>query len=149
MLDRSRTIRTRRGRALVFAAVLLAGTGPATTAFAGDAAAAPEVGIVTVEPRPVTLIKELPGRVTPMRIAEVRPRVSGIIVERAFQQGSVVKKGEVLYRIDPLPFEVELESAKALTPSRRPGPPPRPGDRLCPGERLMRPGPPSACWPLS
>lgn len=113
MLDRSRTIRTRRGRALIFAAVLLAGTGPATTAFAGDAAAAPEVGIVTVEPRPVTLIKELPGRVTPMRIAEVRPRVSGIIVERAFQQGSVVKKGEVLYRIDPLPFEVELESAKA------------------------------------
>ncbi|WP_420813091.1 efflux RND transporter periplasmic adaptor subunit [Methylobacterium currus] len=113
MLDRSRTIRMRRGRALVVAAVLLAGAGPAPSAFAGNAESAPEVGIVTVQPRPVTLTKELPGRVTPMRIAEVRPRVSGIIVERAFQQGSVVKKGDVLYRVDPLPFEVELESAKA------------------------------------
>lgn len=112
-LDRLRTLRMRRGRALVVAAVLLAGAGPAPFALAGDAASAPEVGIVTVQPRPVTLTKELPGRVTPMRIAEVRPRVSGIIVERAFQQGSVVKKGDVLYRIDPLPFEVDLESAKA------------------------------------
>lgn len=112
-LDRSRTSRTWRGRALVFAIGLLGGNGPASVAFAGDAAAPPEVGIVTVQPRPVTLTKELPGRVTPMRIAEVRPRVSGIVVERAFQQGSVVTKGDVLYRIDPLPFEVELESAKA------------------------------------
>lgn len=64
-------------------------------------------------PRSVTLTKELPGRVTPMRIAEVRPRVSGIIVERRFEQGSLVTQGDVLYRIDPKPFEVELDSAKA------------------------------------
>jgi membrane fusion protein (multidrug efflux system) len=43
----------------------------------------------------------------------VRPRVSGIIIERTFEQGSLVKAGTVLYRIDPQPFEVELESAKA------------------------------------
>lgn len=77
------------------------------------AAAPPAVGVIVAEPKPVTLVKELPGRITPMRIAEVRPRVSGIIVERAFEQGSLVKEGDVLYRIDPRPFEVELDSAKA------------------------------------
>ena len=73
----------------------------------------PEVGVVTVSASPVTLTKELPGRITPMRIAEVRPRVSGIIVERTFQQGSTVKAGDILYRIDPAPLQVELEKARA------------------------------------
>lgn len=77
------------------------------------AAALPAVSVIVAEPKPVTLVKELPGRITPMRIAEVRPRVSGIIVERTFEQGSLVKAGDVLYRIDPRPFEVELDSAKA------------------------------------
>ncbi|WP_367615151.1 efflux RND transporter periplasmic adaptor subunit [Rhodoplanes serenus] len=61
----------------------------------------------------MTLTKELPGRITPMRIAEVRPRVSGIVVERSFQQGSVVEAGAVLYRIDPAPLQVELDKVKA------------------------------------
>lgn len=73
----------------------------------------PVVSVVVAEPKAVTLIKELPGRITPMRIAEVRPRVSGIIVERTFEQGSLVQEGSILYRIDPKPFEVELASAKA------------------------------------
>ncbi|MBB1092978.1 efflux RND transporter periplasmic adaptor subunit [Rhodopseudomonas palustris] len=77
------------------------------------AAALPEVGVVTVEARPVTLTKELPGRITPMRIAEVRPRITGIVTERAFQQGSLVEAGTVLYRIDPAPFQVELDKARA------------------------------------
>lgn len=75
--------------------------------------APPEVGVVTVEAKPVTLTKELPGRITPMRIAEVRPRISGIVTERAFQQGSLVEAGAVLYRIDPAPFQVELDKARA------------------------------------
>jgi membrane fusion protein (multidrug efflux system) len=73
----------------------------------------PVVSVVVAEPKAVTLIKELLGRITPMRIAEVRPRVSGIIVERTFEQGSLVQEGSILYRIDPKPFEVELASAKA------------------------------------
>jgi membrane fusion protein (multidrug efflux system) len=80
---------------------------------ASHAIAPPDVGVVTVKPRPVTLTKELPGRIAPIRIAEVRPRVSGIIIERSFEQGSLVKEGSVLYRIDPKPFEVDLDSAKA------------------------------------
>jgi len=72
-----------------------------------------ELGIVVaaVEDLPVT--NNLPGRIAPTRIAEVRPRVSGIVVERVFQQGSLVKEGDVLYRIDPAPFRVRVASAEA------------------------------------
>jgi membrane fusion protein, multidrug efflux system len=98
---------------LVLATLIgLAGCGEQQPA-ASHGVAPPEVGVVTVKPRSVTLTKELPGRITPIRIAEVRPRVSGIITERSFEQGSVVKEGSVLYRIDPKPFEVDLDSAKA------------------------------------
>jgi membrane fusion protein (multidrug efflux system) len=71
------------------------------------------VGIVTVTAGAVPIISELPGRIAPTRIAQVRPRVSGIIVARVFQQGSLVKEGDVLYRIDPEPFRVEVERSRA------------------------------------
>jgi membrane fusion protein (multidrug efflux system) len=74
---------------------------------------APEVSVVTVTPQPRAVLRELPGRIAPMRVADVRPRVSGIIVERLFSQGSEVKAGDPLYKIDPKPFEVELLSAQA------------------------------------
>ncbi|MDP4006548.1 efflux RND transporter periplasmic adaptor subunit [Methylobacterium sp. NEAU K] len=80
---------------------------------AHTAVTAPAVSIIVAEPKAVTLVKELPGRITPMRIAEVRPRVSGIIIKQTFEQGSLVKEGTVLYHIDPKPFEVELDAAKA------------------------------------
>ncbi len=72
-----------------------------------------QVGVVTVQPETLPILNELPGRITPTRIAEVRPRVSGILVERVFEQGSQVKEGDILYRIDPAPFRVKVESAKA------------------------------------
>lgn len=80
---------------------------------AHSAATPPAVSVIVAEPKAVTLVKELPGRITPVRIAEVRPRVSGIIVAQTFEQGSLVKEGSVLYRIDPRPFAAELDSAKA------------------------------------
>src|SRR6185312_4108251 len=58
-------------------------------------------------------VNDLPGRIAPTRIAEVRPRVSGIIIKRVFEQGSLVKEGDVLYEIDPAPFQLQVESAKA------------------------------------
>ena len=73
----------------------------------------PEVSVVTVTPRPRAVVRELPGRIAPTRVADVRPRVSGIVVERSFSQGSEVKAGDTLYRIDPRPFEVELQSSEA------------------------------------
>ena len=73
----------------------------------------PEVSVVTVVPKPHAMVHELPGRIAPLRVAEVRPRVSGIIVERLFNQGSEVKAGDPLYRIDPRPFDVEVQSTEA------------------------------------
>ncbi|WP_257165464.1 efflux RND transporter periplasmic adaptor subunit [Bradyrhizobium sp. SRS-191] len=93
--------------------ITLAGCSDQGGAAAPAASNAPEVGVVSLVSAPVTLTKDLPGRITSMRIAEVRPRVSGIVIERSFQQGGMVEAGAVLYRIDPAPFEVELEKARA------------------------------------
>lgn len=103
---------------LVMAMALAVGTGW-VTAIDGARAQAPaarpptQVSVVTVQPEDIPIINELPGRIAPTRIAEVRPRVSGIIVERVFQQGSLVKEGDVLYRIDPEPFKVQVDRAAA------------------------------------
>lgn len=73
----------------------------------------PEVSYVAVTQQPIPYMRELPGRVVAMRLAEVRARVAGLVVERTFMQGSLVKAGDLLYRIDRAPFEVELASAEA------------------------------------
>jgi len=71
------------------------------------------VSVVTVESEPLAITNELPGRIAPTRIAEVRPRVSGIVVDRVFEQGSIVRQGDTLYQIEPAPFEVLVASAEA------------------------------------
>ena len=71
------------------------------------------VNLVVAAPQSVPVVTELPGRVAPTRVAEVRPRISGIVIERVFTQGSTVKEGDVLYRIDPMPFRVRVASAEA------------------------------------
>jgi membrane fusion protein (multidrug efflux system) len=68
---------------------------------------------VRVKPEPFTVVRDLPGRIASVRVAEVRPRVSGIIMERLFKQGSDVQAGDVLYKIDPRPFEVEVMAQEA------------------------------------
>jgi len=73
----------------------------------------PEVGIVVVQPQRVALTSELSGRTTPQMIAEVRPQVSGIIQKRIFTEGSDVKAGQVLYKIDPASYEAAYASARA------------------------------------
>lgn len=73
----------------------------------------PPVSVVKVKAEPVPIVNDLPGRIAPTRIAEVRPRVTGIVVKRVFEQGSLVKEGDVLYKIDPAPFRVQVESAEA------------------------------------
>lgn len=73
----------------------------------------PEVGYIAVLPKPVAVVRDLPGRVAPTRIAEVRARVSGLIVKRYFEQGSHVNEGDKLYQIDAAPFRAELASHDA------------------------------------
>ena len=73
----------------------------------------PEVGVVTIQPKTLTLTTELPGRTSPHLIAEVRPQVGGIIQKRLFIEGSDVKAGQVLYQIDPATYQAALASARA------------------------------------
>jgi membrane fusion protein, multidrug efflux system len=73
----------------------------------------PEVAAVTIEPQQVELTTELPGRTSPYLVAEIRPQVNGIIKKRLFREGSDVKAGQLLYQIDPAPFQVAHDSAKA------------------------------------
>ena len=89
-------------------APLLAGCDESSSAISTTQPSEPDVSIVTVEPQPRAVVRELPGRIAPTRVAEVRPQVSGVVVERLFRQGSEVRAGDPLYRIDPRPFEVEV-----------------------------------------
>ena len=73
----------------------------------------PEVGAVTIDARQVELTTELPGHTCAHLVAEIRPQVNGIIQKRLFKEGSDVKTGGLLYQIDPAPFQVALDSAKA------------------------------------
>ncbi len=98
---------------LAVAAPLLASCDESNSAIVQAQPTEPEVSIVTVRPQPRAIVRELPGRIAPTRVSDVRPRVSGIVVERLFHQGSEVKAGDPLYRIDPRPFEVEVSANEA------------------------------------
>jgi len=73
----------------------------------------PEVGVVTITPRSVEITTELPGRASAYLVAEIRPQVSGIIEKRHFEEGSDITAGQLLYQIDPAPFQAALDSAVA------------------------------------
>ncbi|MCG6909533.1 MAG: efflux RND transporter periplasmic adaptor subunit [Deltaproteobacteria bacterium] len=75
--------------------------------------AVPEVSTVTVDACMLLLTTELPGRTSAYRTAEIRPQVSGLILKRLFEEGSAIKAGQVLYQIDPAPFQAALDSAEA------------------------------------
>ena len=72
-----------------------------------------EVDYAILQAQDLRLTKELPGRVSAFNVSQVRPQVSGIIKERLFEEGSDVKEGDVLYRIDPALFQTAYNSAKA------------------------------------
>ena len=73
----------------------------------------PEVTAMMVQPEQLLLTTELPGRTSAYLVAEIRPQVNGIIQKRMFEEGSDVKAGQVLYQIDPAPFQASLDSAEA------------------------------------
>jgi len=74
---------------------------------------APEVGVVTVQPTSVPVTTELSGRVSAVRMAEVRARVAGILLKRNFKEGTEVSAGDVLFEIDPAPLQAARDSASA------------------------------------
>lgn len=73
----------------------------------------PSVGVVVIEPQRVAMTMELSGRISAHLVAEVRPQVGGIIKDRLFTEGSDIRVGQVLYRIDPATYQAALASAKA------------------------------------
>ena len=73
----------------------------------------PQVGVITVQPRPLALKTILPGRTAPTLIAEVRPQVTGIVKSRNFREGAEVKAGDVLYQLDTATYQAAFDSAKA------------------------------------
>jgi len=97
--------------ALGTALLALAGCGDRITE--SGARPAPEVEVVELQASMVERVEELPGRVVAAQIAEVRPQVSGVIVERSFQQGAAVEAGQVLYQIDESRYRAALDRAKA------------------------------------
>lgn len=81
----------------------------------GSGGQAPQVpvGVITAQPATLSITTELPGRVEASRTAEVRARSAGIVQKRLFTEGSDVRAGQLLYRIDAAPYEAAVESAQA------------------------------------
>lgn len=79
----------------------------------GGAPPPPQVVLETPRRGAVANVVEFPGRVQAVRSAEVRARVSGIVERRLYTEGSDVRAGQQLYRIDPLPLRATLDAATA------------------------------------
>jgi membrane fusion protein (multidrug efflux system) len=73
----------------------------------------PQVTVVTLKAQPVTLTREFPGRTNAYLVAEVRPQVSGIVKQRLFTEGALVKAGQPLYEIDDAIYRAQYNSAEA------------------------------------
>ena len=103
--------------AVTFLVALLAACGqkpePGAGGPPGGGMPPAEVGVITVAPQAVGLATELPGRLEASRVAQVRARATGILLKRVFTEGSDVKAGQLLFRIDAAPYRASAASAQA------------------------------------
>jgi membrane fusion protein (multidrug efflux system) len=88
-------------------------TGACQREEAQVAAPPPEVQVTNIERRDVPVVMELVGQTKGAQDVEIRARVEGFLDSMAFQEGTLVRKGQLLYHIDPKPFEATLANAKA------------------------------------
>lgn len=72
-----------------------------------------EVGVITAQAQAVPLTRDLVGRLSATRTADVRARVAGVLVKRAYTEGTDVKEGQVLFQIDPAPLHAALNAQLA------------------------------------
>lgn len=77
-----------------------------------DAPAMPEVGLIIASAQPLALQQTLPGRAVPFEISEVRPQIGGLIRQRLFTEGQQVKAGQLLYQVDPAPYQAAFDTAR-------------------------------------
>ncbi|MHB1428302.1 MAG: efflux RND transporter periplasmic adaptor subunit [Rhodocyclaceae bacterium] len=91
------------------------GEGDRKAASAGPGAAPPpaEVDVITVAPGSATITQDLPGRLLAYRTAQVRARVEGVIEQRLFAEGSDIKAGTPLFRIDARSYQAQVAAAEA------------------------------------
>lgn len=94
-------------------AAALAGCSKPEAEPKGPPKSEPQVGVVTLQPQNQQLDASLPGRTRAFMTAEVRPQVSGIIEQRLFTEGAMVKRGQQLYQIDAASLRAAEASAKA------------------------------------
>jgi membrane fusion protein (multidrug efflux system) len=93
--------------------LLVAGCSEQKSAQNNAPAVKPEVTAMALHPQSVAITAELPGRTSAYLTADVRPQVGGIIRNRNFKEGSEVKQGDILYEIDPAPYQAAYDSAAA------------------------------------
>jgi membrane fusion protein, multidrug efflux system len=86
---------------------------PSAAATAPMAAPPPQVGVLAIKAKALPLTFTYAGRVAGFRDVEIRAQVSGTLLKREFSEGATVKQGDVLFRVDPRPYEVALDRAKA------------------------------------
>ena len=111
----------RRGGFVALAALSLAACGSASgdPPGRGGRGGPTQVGYVVVNPTSVPLMTQLGGRVVAFETSEVRPQVNGLIRARNFQEGSLVRKGQPLYQIDPSLYRAAVSQAQANVTSAR------------------------------
>ncbi len=95
---------------LILTGLFVSGCG---SRMAPPPAGPPEVATVTLHSESVVLTTELPGRTCAYLVAEIRPQVSGLLQKRLFEEGSTIKQGDLLYQIDPVPYQAAYDQAKA------------------------------------
>jgi membrane fusion protein (multidrug efflux system) len=106
-----------RALALTFAAVL--SLAACKKEQAQTAPPPPEVGVIAAKPETLPLQREMVGRLSPFRSADVRARVAGVLQKRVYEEGSNVKEGQPLFLIDPAPLQATLASAEGALASAR------------------------------
>ena len=92
------------------AGLLAAGCSPAPSV---TTAQTPEVSVLHAKAQSLPLTRDLVGRLSAIRSADVRARVPGILLKRLYREGSQVRAGEVLFQIDPKPYQAALDAALA------------------------------------
>ena len=103
---------------IAVAAMLLGGCGQKQSGMGGGSGGPGgpvgpvEAGVITIAATSVTLTEDLPGRTSAFRVAAVDARVTGIVQKRFFDEGGLVNEGDVLYQIDPAPYEASLKNAQ-------------------------------------
>lgn len=110
-------MRVNRFNVGLLSAVLVTGiTGCDSQSSTPQQSTAPQatpVQVITMAKKPTTIYSELPARVSATRVSEVRPQVTGILQKRLFEEGQLVEQGDLLYQIDPAPYQADVNSAQA------------------------------------